>query len=467
MAQVHPFRATLLDPARVGDIGAALCPPYDVISRQEQYRLYLRSPHNLVRLELGQDQPDDTPSFNRYTRAASQLAQWLATGVLREDQAPALYVHDQFWEGGSRRSFFAAVQLAEWERREVVPHEQTLAGPKADRLLLMRHTAANLSPVFGLYEDPSGTVARILAEATSRPPDLEADQGGSERHRLWRLTDRDAIAAIQEALASRPVYIADGHHRYETALAYRDERRLEQGACTGDEPWNFVLMSLSDVADPGLVVLPTHRLVKVEDLDRQAFLARLAEHFHLTEHPLPEGAARVRAVEEALEQMASAAGTMVGAGGASLTAMKKPARHLLGLVLPGEARFLQLELAADPREALADLGRSPAWCELDVAILHYLVMDRMLGIPEAEWKTGRKITYTREFREVLLGLESGAFQAGFFLNATPVRQILAVADAGDVMPQKSTFFHPKLPTGLVIHRLGEVPSLAVPAGSES
>ncbi len=467
MAQVQPFRATLFAPDKVGDVGAALCPPYDVISQQEQYRLYLRSPHNIVRLELGQDQPEDSRAVNRYTRAAEQLSAWVAEGVLREDDKAAIYVYDQHWETGKRRSFFAAVRLAEWEKREVIPHEQTLSGPKADRLLLMRHTAANLSPVYGLYEDPTGTVAKVLAEATARTPDLEADQGGGERHQIWRITQWDAIATLQEALSAQPIYIADGHHRYETALTYRDEQREKLGAYTGYEPWNNVLMCLSDAADPGLVVWPTHRLVKVDAFDKDAFLTKLSAHFNVSETPLPEGPGRIGAVEEALADMAAAGAGSARTATSPAGGSGKPPRHLLGLLLKGESRLLTLELAGDAQQALAQVPRSAAWRELDVALLHYLVIERMLGIPEAEWKGGRKIVYTREFREVLLGMESGEFEAGFFLNHTPVRQILEVAAAQDVMPQKSTFFYPKLPTGLVIHRLGEVPGPAVRAGSSS
>ncbi|MBM3268936.1 MAG: DUF1015 domain-containing protein [Candidatus Sericytochromatia bacterium] len=444
MNRLNPFRATLFDPARSGDLGAVLCPPYDVVSQQDQYRLYLRSPCNVIRLELGQDLPGDDQATNRYTRANEQLAAWLAEGVLREDESPAFYLYVQEWEGGgSRTSFYAAVRLAEWDKGEVIPHEQTLSGPKADRLLLMRHTAANMSPVFGLYADPSGVVRQILAEAQASEPDLAAEQG-AERHRLWRIARWDDVAAIQEALSNQPIYIADGHHRYETALAYRDECRERQGAFTGEEPWNSVLMCLADVAEPGLEVLPTHRLVKAKDLDAAALVARLGEVFAVEERPAPDTAARIAATDRLLGEMKE---------------LNEAGRHALGLALPGEARVLLLTLREDPRELLSGFGRSPAWRELDVAILHYLVILEMLGIPEGEWKGGKHLVYTRDHKEVLAGLESGEFQAGFFLNPTPVAQVVDVARAGDVMPQKSTFFYPKLPTGLVLHRLGEVPAL--------
>jgi uncharacterized protein (DUF1015 family) len=448
MPQIQPFRAVLFNSEKTGDLGGALCPPYDVISQQEQYRLYLRSPHNVVRLELGQDQPEDTRDVNRYSRAATQLDHWLADGVLREDDEPALYVYQQHWNGGSRMSFFCAVQLAEWEKREVIPHEQTLSGPKADRLLLMRHTASNLSPVYSLYEDPAGVIAAVLEEGITRKPDIEADQGGGDRHLLWRITEWDAIATVQEALSARPVYIADGHHRYETALTYRDERREAQGAFTGDEPWNYVLMCLSDMADPGLVVHPTHRLIKAEGLDAEAFIRNLGDLFEIKEFASANDAEKLVVTERILEEMADA--DTASASGS----------HRFGLILAGQNKVLKLSLKGDPVGLLADRGRSPAWSRLDVAILHYLVVDKLLGIPEAEWKGGKKIVYTRDPKEVLLGIESGEFQVGAFLNGTPVSQIRDVADAGDVMPQKSTFFYPKLPTGLVIHRLGEVPDSA-------
>jgi uncharacterized protein (DUF1015 family) len=443
MNHVSPFRATLFDPAAVQDLAAVLCPPYDVISQQEQYRLYLRSPRNVIRLELGQDLEGDSQAVNRYTRAQEQLRAWLEEGVLREDESPAFYLYVQEWDAvRMRTALFASVRLAEWDRREVIPHEQTLSGPKADRLLLLRHTAANLSPVYGLYEDPTGAVSQVVAEHVKREPDLVADQGSEGRHRLWRIDAWDDVAAIQEALSNQPIFIADGHHRYETALAYRDERRETLGAFTGEEPWNAVLMCLSDVADPGLVVLPTHRLVKAAGSDSGALLESFAPAFEIEERPAPDAAARLACAQEVLGEMAGSAAE---------------GRHAFGLALPGESRLLLLTLKGDPEKMLAGLGRSPAWCRLDVSILHYLVIAGFLGIPEADWKGGKHIVYTRDFKEVLVGLESAEFQAGFFLNPTPIRQIMAVAQAGDVMPQKSTFFYPKLPTGLVLQRLGEVP----------
>lgn len=456
MAHVSAFNAILFDPAKVPDPGIALCPPYDVISQQDQVRLYLRSPHNVIRLELGQDQPTDSREINRYTRADEQLQAWLAEGVLREDAEPALYVHVQHWEGAhgpmKRRSFHAAVRLAEWAAGEVLPHEQTLSGPKADRLLLMRNTAANMSPVFALYDDPDRVVSAVFDEAMRGEPSFVAVEPGGDKHELWRLTSWDAIAVVQEALSGRPFYIADGHHRYETALTYRDERREAQGAFSGDEPWNFVLMALSDVADPGLVVLPTHRLVRAKDLDEGAFLDKLAERFEVREIPVAGGrAGGTRQIQAALAEM--------------------PGQHRIGMALPSDESIRVLTLRGPATEALASRGRSEAWRSLDVTLLHYLVIEDMLGIPEAEWKIGKEIVYTREFKEVLLGMESAEFQVGFFLNGTPVQQIRDVAVAGDVMPQKSTFFYPKLPTGLLIHKLASAPALPsvdqVSAGSAS
>lgn len=439
MAYIQPFAAVMFDTARAGTLSDLICPPYDVIPAPEQRRLHELSDFNMVRLELGLDQPDDGPTSNRYSRAGALFEDWLARGVMRQDGQPAFYVYEQTWGDRRRQAFFAAVRLAPWSAGEVLAHEQTLSAPKKDRLELMRHTAANLSPVMGLYDDPDGSVAALLAEARQSPPVLEAQVAG-ETHTVWKLTAWDAIAAIQESLASRPIFIADGHHRYETALTYRDERREAQGAYSGEEPWNFVLMALSSMADPGLVVLPTHRLVRAADLDARALLGRLAERFELESIALDGDLAHC-------------------AGAISAILDRESGTHRIGMVLAGGQPVLHLlRLASAPEAALSHLPHSKPWRELDVAQLHHLIIAGLLGIPESEWKGGKHIAYTRDVSEVLAGVSSGDFQVGFLLDSTPVSQIKRVSLAGDVMPQKSTYFYPKMPTGLVVHRLDEQPA---------
>ncbi|MBU6429144.1 MAG: DUF1015 family protein [Cyanobacteria bacterium REEB65] len=441
MAQIKPFKAVTFDPRRAGALGDVLCPPYDVISPEFQAKLHDRSPYNVVRLELGAVRPEDRPGDDRYTRARAVFEDWQASGILRHDPEPALYVYEQAWGDRKRMSFFAAVRLAPWSDGEVLPHEQTLSGPKVDRLELMRHTGANLSPIMGLYEDPDGAVAATLDVARATPPLLEATTSDApdsssavigDRHRIWKLSHSDDLAAIERVIAARPVFIADGHHRYETALTYRDERRRTQGSHTGQEPWNYVLMSLSSMQDPGLLVLPTHRLVRAPGLSPQALLSRLSRSFSV-DLLEPSGATTA----------AETADWLVGSN----------ERKTIGMVVAGCDTLYRLTLTVEPATALAHLGRSQAWCDLQVAQLHYLVMAEVLGIPESDWKGGERIVYTRDAHEALARVRSHEFDAAFFLGGTPVEHIQKVSVTGEVMPQKSTYFYPKLPTGLLIHAL--------------
>ncbi|MBI6545616.1 MAG: DUF1015 domain-containing protein [Cyanobacteria bacterium NC_groundwater_1444_Ag_S-0.65um_54_12] len=459
MARIYPFPGILFNSAAVSDIGAVLCPPYDVITLEDQYRLYLRSPHNMIRLELGQELSDDFAERNRYLRAREQLGKWLATGILQKDDRPYLYLHDHYFAGKCRRALFGAVHLVEWSAGEILPHEQTLDGPKADRLLLLRHTRANLSPLLGLYEDPAGDIASLIAEAASTRPVITANVPGGEQHCLWRITDQAAIARIQATLAQQSIYLADGHHRYETALDYRNERQKSLDECAAPDtiaacsarhyrpqsrsshseaiaPWRSTLMALCSLTDPNLVILPTHRLVRLDNFSASAFLQRLTAVFEVQKWPLlSDYTSACAQIEQELAY--------------------HQRLHRIAMVLGAEKHFFILTLKAGAQVALSHLPRSAAWCELDVALLHYLVLCDMLGLPESEWRGGKKIVYTRETREVLLGIDSGEFQIGFLLNPTPIGQIREVARAADCMPQKSTYFYPKLPTGLVFRLLDD------------
>ena len=263
MAEIRPFRGLHYADA---DLSALVCPPFDVISPEEQRRLYERSPFNAVRLEYGETQPDDTPSSNRYTRAAATLREWLQSGVLVRDDAPALYVDDQqFTHEGrllTRRSLFARVRLHDWDEGPVRPHEHTLSRPKEDRLQLLRACRLNISPILSLYRDDDAEVRDALEAACHGASLLATAEASGERHAVHRIVDEAALERLGPLLRDKTFYVIDGHHRYETALAYRNERRSQAQAWTGDEPENFVLMALIAREDPGVVVLPTHRLLK-------------------------------------------------------------------------------------------------------------------------------------------------------------------------------------------------------------
>jgi uncharacterized protein (DUF1015 family) len=428
MADVRPFRALRYDPAQV-DPALAIAPPYDVISPEQQAELYRRSAYNIVRIEYGEQRPSDDARDNRYTRAAHDLDAWLRAGVLMRDAEPAIYAYGQEfeWEGQrhARAAYFAAVRIEEWEKGIVKPHEHTLSGPKADRLELLRATRTQVSPVYCVF--------RARADAAPMPVmngsplyDVEAD---GQRHVLSAVRDAGALRQFAAHLAASDVYIADGHHRYETALNYRNEVRARAAHWTGEEPENFVLMALTDASDPGLLVLPTHRVVNPREVPGDE-MARIARSFDVTEAS--------GGLAELLEALASA-----GAGTTALGAV--------GLAT-GKMHLLTLR-DRDAIEALMPAPEPAAWKRLDVNVLQFGILEHVFGIDAGALAAGGAVTYTQDAREAAEAVETGRARVAFLLNATPVDQVLAVADAGGRMPQKSTYFYPKLPTGLVMNLL--------------
>jgi uncharacterized protein (DUF1015 family) len=428
MAEVRGLRGVRYDPTRVGDVGLAIAPPYDVVDAAEQARLAMQHPANIIQVELPAAQPGE-PAGTRYERAAALLRGWLADGTLRTESRPAVYVHDHtFSHAGrrlTRRGLFAAVRLAQWSAGEVLPHEHTLPTPKADRLQLYRATQAQVSPIFALYEDAAGEIASVLDwTATARPALATTDPTGDE-HRLWVLDEPALLDELGDLFAGRPLFIADGHHRYETGLAYRDERLAADPAADDDAPFRFALMCLSEVADPGMVILPTHRLVV---------------------GPAPDGGR----VEAALHQVFQVESLPADLPTPDLLARlaERRSHHAFGWVTPSGLSLLTLK---DPM-LLAEwmpADQSAAWRSLDVAVQQVLIVERALGIAP-ETLEGR-IAYTRDADAARRAVASGDAHAALLLNATDLAGLLAVARAGEQMPQKSTYFYPKVPTGLVLH----------------
>ena len=439
MAEIRPFHGLRYQVSRVGELSAVISPPYDVISPQEQRALYARSPYNVVRLEFAVERPTDSDTDNRYTRAAADLRRWAAEGILAYDQRPALYVYDQeFSHQGTlyrRRCLLTRVRLEEWTAAIVRPHENTMAQPKEDRLHLLRATGANLSPVLALYRDEDRRIAQTLDEALAGKPPVAAADVGDEGHTLWAIDDEEAQTRLAALFESRPLYVADGHHRYETALSYRKERREARPAWTGDEPENFVLTGLTAAEDPGLLVLPIHRLVQFPSLDDDP-LQTLARYASVEQVDGTTGEP-----EAALERLLA------------LMAERGRTASAFGLCLGDERLFL-----ATVEDAVG-LVRSLCpdcpveWRNLDVAVLHFALLGMVLRINPDAIEEGGAVATIEDARAAYEAVRDGRYSAAFLLNAVPVAQVLAVADSGRRMPRKSTFFHPKLATGLVINTL--------------
>jgi uncharacterized protein (DUF1015 family) len=441
LADIRPFHGLRYQVSYVRDLATVISPPYDVISPREQRALYTRSPYNIVRLEYGREYPTDSDTDNRYTRAAEDLRRWAAEGVLGYERRPALYVYDQeFDHQGTpyrRRCLLARVRLEEWAAGVVRPHENTTAQPKEDRLCLLRATRANLSPILTLYRDADQRIAQTLDEALAGKAPAAVARLRDDRHTLWVIDDQEAQARLAGLLESQPLYVADGHHRYETALIYRQERREARPTWTGDEPDNFALMGLTAAEDPGLLVLPIHRLVQLPPLDEDP-LQTLARY------------ASVERVDAAADEPDAALARLT-----ALMAERGRSASAFGLCTGDEQLFLMTveDAVALVRNLCPDCPVE--WRNLDVAVLHFALLGMVLRINPDPVEEGGSVTTTNDAREACQAVRDGRYSAAFLLNPVPVAQVLAVADAGRRMPRKSTFFHPKLATGLVINTLDQ------------
>ncbi len=448
MVDIRPFQGLRYAVQEVGSLDAVTCPPYDVIGDALWDELYRRSEYNVVRLVLGKTSEGDDEFDNRYTRAAGCLRQWRAQGVLRQDPAPAIYAYEQQFAVGdrcySRLGFIALVKLQEFGKGDILPHEQTLSKPKADRLMLLRATRTNLSPVFGIFEDSEGVTDRVLRDQIERlTPAIAADDTGTV-NRLWAVTDPAAISTIRQQLMGAKALIADGHHRYETSLDYR--REVRQGLGDEDQgeelPFDYTMMMFVNMHDPGLVVFPTHRVVHgLDGFDPEDFVRKCADWFTVEQvDPSVLGSASDMTPDPFLDSWSRSNRLPAGS-------------TVFGLYLPGRLYLLRLEGGPSLVAPIMDQSRSEAWRSLDVSILHSVVIRHLLGISEADQIAQSHIRYTRSLHEAVSMVDSGNCQAAFLMNAPTVADVTRVALSGEKMPQKATYFYPKLLTGLVMRPL--------------
>ncbi|MCL5292771.1 MAG: DUF1015 domain-containing protein [Actinobacteria bacterium] len=429
MAEIRPFKGILYDPQKIDGYASVVAPPYDVISREEQSALLRRHKFNVVRLILPQSMPGDSPAGNMYTRAASLFAAWLNKGVLTRDEVPAIYIYEQeylFQDQTKRRTgFIALAKIEDFASGKIKAHERTLAGPKADRLNLLRATKANLSQVFSLYSDPESEVERALTGCLSRSPLMDFSFH-SVGQRLWRVTDPEVITRVTALMTDKPLFIADGHHRYETALNYRNEMRERTGKKSGDAPFDYVMMMFVNMNADELTILPTHRVLKnLPKINEEKFRLNLAHFFEVT----PAGS-----LEALISSMA-----------------ERESEHAMGAYIGRNSYTLLTVKDEDLVQAALDGEHSRDWKLLDVTILHGLVIGRVLGLKGTNMENG--INFTIAEKEAVKLVDGGSYQAAFFLNPTRISQIRAVADRGETMPQKSTYFYPKLLSGLVFNKL--------------
>ncbi len=423
MPEIRPFKGLRYNPETAGDMGGIICPPYDIIPPSMQQELYDSSGYNAVRLELPKE---DDP----YGAAAERLARWMQEGALMQDDEPALYPYFQTYndpEGNTytRKGFFCALRLHEFSEKKVLPHERTLSGPKKDRLNLFKKTRANISSIFGLYADEELQADRAIETfADNHEPVVDAAFQGV-RNRLWKMTDPDIVATVQQVLLDRQVYIADGHHRYETGVNYRNLRAEENPSHTGDEPYNFILIYLANIFDEGLIIFPLHRMVhSLEQFSPEGLIETLSTNFEVK----PLG----------------------GREDLKLYLEGESSSHVYGVVTSGGVWGMRLK--NPPATLLGDSVPGPL-LQLSVVVLHELILQRMLGITPEAMRSQANLVYEEGDRKVFDAVENGDIQVGFIVKPTTVQQVRDISQAGEVMPQKSTYFYPKIMTGLVMHRL--------------
>ncbi len=433
MADIRAFRAHRYDLGRVGNLSDVIAPPYDVIDPALQQALYDRSPYNCIRLILNKETPGDSEADNRYTRSAATLRDWLRDDILIQDSARSLYVYHQEFEIEGRRhtrkGFLARVRLEPFGTGRIYPHEETMPGPRADRLRLFHATGMNLSPVFGLYPDPQGAVAAELERAVERKLPLEAVDHLGVTSRLWPVSDQHTVSAVAGLLSPRPVFIADGHHRYETGLRYLQERRETGEVRDPEAPANFILMMLVSMNDPGLVILPTHRLVSgLPELRADQLADVLAPHF--TVERIGTG-----------EQGARDAWELIEADGS---------QELLGFGTVADGVWQTARFRAPDEMAKLAAEHGPAWRGLAVAVLHVLVLDRLLGPALNARPTCKYVHLLREVQEATAAKEC---RLAALVPPATMAHVEEIAGNLEKMPPKSTYFYPKLLSGLVFNSL--------------
>ena len=442
MAEIFPFSAYRYNPERV-QLEKVLTQPYDKITPAMQQRYSGLSPNNLIAVEKGKTEPDDTPQNNVYTRAAQKLKDWLAQGIIVRDPAPAIYAYSQDYQIPStgvrkvRKGFIALGRVVDYAAGVVYRHEQTLAGPKADRLELLRHTRTQTGQLFMLYSDPARRVDALLEQVSGTPASVEMRDEYDAVHRLWPVLDAEIIQRFVAEMKDRKLIIADGHHRYETALAYRNECRQLQGTTGPNAPHELAMMTFINTQAEGLTILPTHRVVSnVRNFQFVQFRKELEPFFDWYAYPFSSDSERATVYGEFRKDLAS----------------RGRQQRTIGVYARGGAFHLfLLRQNAELEGCLSDV--SPAQRQLDVVLLHRLMLEKGLSITAEAVAEEKNISYEREMDAAIAAVDRGEAKLCCLLNPARIEQVCEIALGGEVLPQKSTDFYPKLLSGLVLYRL--------------
>ncbi len=437
MAKVIPFQGLRYDVEKFSDLNTVIAPPYDDVTSTEQKMLYDKSEYNVIRLDFGMDMPDDNEIENRYTRSAAYMQRWIKEQKLMPEDKPAFYICEQIFSLGdehpshSLKGIIGTVQLEEFSKNIILPHEDTISKAKDDRLKLMQATGANLSQVYALYMDEDKTIAGLLEEQSDRKPDLTFVTDENVTINIWVIKDAILNARISNLFEEKQLFIADGHHRYETALTYRQMRHGEDGTEVGTMPYDYIMMMMVSMSDGGLFVFPTHRMLRgLERFDETLLVGNLTEDFIVSRIYFTEG----DYADIITERLANSVDEI-----------------LFGLYT-GQNYYYLLKLR-DGRSADSLVAKkSDAYKHLDVTVLHKMILEQYMGIDEENMKEQRNLVYTYDPHRAIEAVQSGGFNCAFLMNPTRLSEIKAIAQANEKMPQKSTHFWPKLKTGIVINK---------------
>lgn len=434
---IQSFRGYRFDPAKVGELSRVVAPPYDQIDEAVQARLYAMSPYNVVRITMGREEPGDNGERNRYRRAREYFDRWLQDGVLVRDPEPAIYLYHQVYRIGgqdvTRRGFIALGELTDYSQRIVLPHEQTHAKAKEDRFKLLEATRGDFGLVFMLYSDPADAIGALVERVAGGRPTAEVRDQKGVLHQIWRLTERELIGQVETLMRGKPVIIADGHHRYETALEF--SRAHPEG--------RWKLMAFFALESPGVTIFPNHRLVRdLTDFRAEGFLRRVGEWFEVEELPAPApGDSPERETQILTDRLSRA---------------EEDGRRAFGFVASSIPRNAILTLRTGAFDRIPWPADTPAsWRRLAVSLLHEGILRPLLGITEEKLRMKAHVDYTADAEEAVRLTRDGKYQAAFLLTPTTPAELRAVVETGHVLPQKSTHFYPKLLTGMVIAKVGE------------
>ena len=437
MADIIPFKGIRYNKEKIKDPKLVMTPPYDIISPAQQEMYYGRDKYNMIKLDLVKEFPTDTGQDNRHTRASNTFSQWLSDRVVVGEERPSIYFYEvsyiKYGTEKTMKGFIALCRLEEFGKGKIVPHEYTLSKPKSDRLNLLRSCQANFSLIFSLYSSRDGKINKTIeGNLKGSAPDTDVVDDNGDRHRLWAVSDPAIIETVKREMKDKTVYIADGHHRYEASLNYRNEARKKSGEGHHD----YIMMFFANMDEPGLTVLPTHRLIFGVSEDKiNGLYDKLVKYFHIKDFDFTNGSE-----SRAREQL--------------LNAMKKagPQDHYIGMYIKGENKYSLLELKGEDVLLHIQSDKPLSWRRLDVSIFQSLILEDILGFSEESIRRQENLCYVKDFDDSIRKGRDEEYQAAFLLNATKIEEIKDVTETGERMPQKSTYFYPKCLTGLVINK---------------